>query len=64
MAYSKAQNEANKRYMEKARKEDPQKINGNSYLSKARTYVNKYATLEGLEELKTLIEEKEKELRA
>ena len=59
MAYSKAQNEANKRYREK----NKEQTNYLRYKSMARGYVNNHAkTIEELEELQELIKEKIKEL--
>jgi len=55
MAYSAAQNEANKRYREK----NKEQTNYLRYKSMARGYVNNHAkTIEELEELKNLIDAK------
>ena len=59
MALTEAQKRAKERYNEK----NPDKKRYYSYKATAKSFVRNHATLKDLEELKEIIESKEKELR-
>lgn len=55
---SQAQLDANKRWREK----NKEKVEAQRYRSMARSFIRRFATIENLEELETLIEERKREL--
>lgn len=55
--------EAQENAIKNYRKKNPEKTRYYSYRSTSRTFINNYSTLEDLEELKSLIDNREKEIK-
>lgn len=63
MAQTEAQKKAKRKYRAKLKKENPEKFNHDILLSNVKSFINNYATIEDIEALKMMMDEKHDKLQ-